>query len=309
MTASAPTPQENSEPLGIKHPLLPHQPLGQTALNLQFMVPAGANPISVLDPAIFSSDSPIQRAELQQPFEELPFFQPTDLNNRSSQSPSPLSAQISPSLGKTIGSVAAPPASLQPSRDPSADISAPDKPADNFQQLSPELPTAPPAATAPLQNPAVQIQRQTDTPRLDDFTAPSPQRTRPSNPRLSSPQTSESAQQFPTPAAPEIQRSTSSPTPAQGLTNPEVSPQAQFKPDGESPAQSVPSTLSPPSDAIESAIAEPGMAIQRQTDSDGTTEQDDTGSNNQEKLAKRPEILTQPPETFPSLQEAEATQP
>ena len=72
--------QDFLEPLGNKNPLLPHQPLGQMALGLQFMAPVGAKSISILDPSIFNLNETVQRSDLSQPFTELPFFQPTDLN-------------------------------------------------------------------------------------------------------------------------------------------------------------------------------------------------------------------------------------
>ncbi|HEY9726985.1 MAG TPA: hypothetical protein V6D50_11105, partial [Chroococcales cyanobacterium] len=64
----------SSEPLGIQQPLLPPQSLGQTAPNLQFMLPLGAQPLAVLDPSIFFSEGGSEYAEVGQAFAESPFF-------------------------------------------------------------------------------------------------------------------------------------------------------------------------------------------------------------------------------------------
>lgn len=64
-----------AEPLGIKQPLLPPKSLGQTAPSLQFMVPLGAKPISILDPSIFAPEGGSEYTQIEQPFTELPFFE------------------------------------------------------------------------------------------------------------------------------------------------------------------------------------------------------------------------------------------
>ncbi|MBL1176269.1 hypothetical protein [Pantanalinema sp. GBBB05] len=58
------------EPLGLKHPLQPAQPLG---INRQFLVPLGARSLSVLDLSIFQPDV-IQADFLDNPFLDSPFF-------------------------------------------------------------------------------------------------------------------------------------------------------------------------------------------------------------------------------------------
>lgn len=63
------------EPLGLKNPLLPARSLG---LNQRFLVPLGAQSLSVLDASIFQSDR-IQRDFLDSPFQDSPFFSDVDL--------------------------------------------------------------------------------------------------------------------------------------------------------------------------------------------------------------------------------------
>ena len=62
------------EPLGLKNPLLPARSLG---LNQRFLVPLGAQSLSVLDASIFQSDG-IQRDFLDNPFHDSPFFSDVD---------------------------------------------------------------------------------------------------------------------------------------------------------------------------------------------------------------------------------------
>jgi hypothetical protein len=72
------------EPLGLKNPLLPAQPLG---LNQRFLVPLGARSLSVLDASIFQSDG-IQRDFLDSPFQDSPFFSTSDLSPTIENAPS-----------------------------------------------------------------------------------------------------------------------------------------------------------------------------------------------------------------------------
>jgi hypothetical protein len=63
---------QSDEPLGIKSPLLPPAPLGQSIIRRQFLVPLGARPIAILDPSIF-----LQRSDYDFPsdsFQETAFF-------------------------------------------------------------------------------------------------------------------------------------------------------------------------------------------------------------------------------------------
>mgnify|MGYP001794652983 CR=1 FL=1 len=88
--SSPPSQTPELEPLGIKHPLCAHQPLGQTVPGLQFRVPLGTRPLTVLNPSIFNVDVPVQR-QLQQPFQESPFFERTDFLSAEVQTAQPLS--------------------------------------------------------------------------------------------------------------------------------------------------------------------------------------------------------------------------
>jgi hypothetical protein len=65
------------EPLGLKNPLLSAKPLG---LNQQFLVPLGAQSLSVLDASIFQGNG-IQRDFLDSPFQDSPFFPEVSLTS------------------------------------------------------------------------------------------------------------------------------------------------------------------------------------------------------------------------------------
>lgn len=83
----------SSEPLGIQHPLLPAQSLGQRVPNLKFMVPLGAQPLAVLNPSIFFSEGGSEYAEVAQPFAESPFFD-TSASTVVDREPEPRRAEL-----------------------------------------------------------------------------------------------------------------------------------------------------------------------------------------------------------------------
>ena len=70
---TVPSPPAADPPLGIQRPFLPSMPLGQSMLQPKFLTPLGAQPLSILQPAIFSSGDADGVAE-ESPFQDSPFF-------------------------------------------------------------------------------------------------------------------------------------------------------------------------------------------------------------------------------------------
>ncbi|MBD1897114.1 hypothetical protein [Coleofasciculus sp. FACHB-129] len=62
------------EPLGIKNPLLPPNPLGQSLLNPKFLHPLGARSITVFNPSGFFSEEVADEFPPDNPFKNSPFF-------------------------------------------------------------------------------------------------------------------------------------------------------------------------------------------------------------------------------------------
>ncbi|MBD2541325.1 hypothetical protein [Coleofasciculus sp. FACHB-SPT36] len=62
------------EPLGIKNPLLPPNPLGQNLLNPKFLHPLGARSITVFNPSGFLSEEVADEFPPDNPFKNSPFF-------------------------------------------------------------------------------------------------------------------------------------------------------------------------------------------------------------------------------------------
>ncbi|MFE1745570.1 hypothetical protein [Coleofasciculus sp. H7-2] len=62
------------EPLGIKNPLLPPNPLGQKLLNPKFLHPLGARSITVFNPSGFFSEEMSDEFPPDNPFKNSPFF-------------------------------------------------------------------------------------------------------------------------------------------------------------------------------------------------------------------------------------------
>ncbi|MBW4505766.1 MAG: hypothetical protein KME64_04550 [Scytonematopsis contorta HA4267-MV1] len=71
---------EHDEPLGIKKPLLAHQPLGQRLISPKFLSPLGANSLLNFDHAAFLNSDTSDYTTFENPFQDSPFFQKNNTN-------------------------------------------------------------------------------------------------------------------------------------------------------------------------------------------------------------------------------------
>ncbi|MEP0857038.1 hypothetical protein, partial [Trichocoleus sp. DQ-U1] len=84
------------EPLGIKNPLLPPNPLGQNLLNPKFLHPLGARSITVFNPSGFFSEEVADEFPPDNPFKNSPFFaesQGSQLSESVDVDTAPISAE------------------------------------------------------------------------------------------------------------------------------------------------------------------------------------------------------------------------
>ncbi|MEW5861521.1 MAG: hypothetical protein AB1861_29760 [Cyanobacteriota bacterium] len=160
------------EPLGIKNPLLPPNPLGQNLLNPKFLHPLGARSINVFNPSAFFSEEMADEFPPDNPFKNSPFFaesQGSQLSEAVDVNPAPSPDAALPVMRATDPTFVQPVLATEPPAQKAAEIYALTAPsATPASEISNAIASSPlpstiqraaeiDALTAPIQAPASEI--------------------------------------------------------------------------------------------------------------------------------------------------------
>jgi hypothetical protein len=93
---------EHDEPLGIKKPLLAHQPLGQRLISPKFLSPLGANSLLNFDHAAFLNSDTSDYTTFENPFQDSPFFQKNNTNIQTRQETTAVTSETSSTSSDSV---------------------------------------------------------------------------------------------------------------------------------------------------------------------------------------------------------------